>query len=177
VKVDLGCGPRKREGYLGVDIKEFPGVDVVADLRERWPWPDGSVDEVRCSHFLEHLTGAERVHFANELYRVLKPGGTATILTPHWSHRAAYGDVTHQWPPVSEQWYSHLSRRWREVNASHDDRYTCDFNTELSFNLDADIPKAEDMRVPAWHFRDVVFELVATLKKIAPASGDTSDRG
>ena len=71
LKLDLGCGPRKREGFTGVDAIKFDGVDLVQDLRKPWQWEDGSVEEVHCSHFLEHLTGFERVHFFNELYRVL----------------------------------------------------------------------------------------------------------
>ena len=34
LKLDLGCGTRKRPGFRGVDSRKFEGVDVVADLRE-----------------------------------------------------------------------------------------------------------------------------------------------
>ena len=113
VKLDLGCGVHKKEGFVGVDSIAFAGVDVVADLRTRWPWDDGSVDEVHASHFVEHLTANERTHFCNELFRVLKVGGKATVIVPHWGNHRAYGDPTHQWPPVSEFWFYYLSRAWR----------------------------------------------------------------
>ena len=74
LKLDLGCGKNKREGFLGVDCRKFDGVDQVVDLLklkrdveewrilgkpksdghdlfERWPWKDNSVAEVHCSHF------------------------------------------------------------------------------------------------------------------------------
>ena len=126
LKLDLGCGPRKREGFTGVDAMTFEGVDVVADLRKPWAWDDGSVEEVHCSHFLEHLTGAERVHFFNELYRVLKTDGKATIIVPSWTSERAYGDPTHQWPPVCGMAFYYLDKGWRATNAPHCG-YTCDF--------------------------------------------------
>ena len=72
LKLDLGCGPNPREGFIGVDARQFGcdgvetdgKVDVIHDLRTDWPWKDGSVEEVHSSHFLEHLTGAERVWIA-----------------------------------------------------------------------------------------------------------------
>ena len=79
--------------------------------------PDSSVSEVYCSHFLEHLDhnqrNPERVRFMNELYRVLVPGGRATIITPHWASNRAYGDFTHADKPVAELFYAYLSKEWR----------------------------------------------------------------
>lgn len=151
LRLDLGCGSNKRPGFWGVDSIDFPGVDEAADLRGPWPWADNSVTEVHASHFVEHLTATERVHFANELYRVLRPKkfvngqcveGFATIITPHWNSPRAYGDFTHQWPPVCEWWYLYLNREWRlgnpekgvAPNAPHCDAghnpagYSCDFD-------------------------------------------------
>mgnify|MGYP001562216821 FL=1 len=44
VKLYLGCNQHPKPGYVNVDIEQFSGVDVVADLEKRWPWDDGSVD-------------------------------------------------------------------------------------------------------------------------------------
>lgn len=128
MKLDIGCGTRKVEGFVGVDAIEFEGVDVVHDMRVTpWPWEDDSVDEVLCSHFLEHLTGQERITFFNELYRVLKIGAKALMVTPDWSHASAYGDPTHQWPPISSWYALYLHKAWRSGNAPHVG-YTCDFD-------------------------------------------------
>lgn len=136
LRLDLGCGKNKikveGQQWTGVDAIAFDGVDLVADLRVMpWPWADESVDEVNCSHFLEHLTGTERIGFFNELYRVLKPGSPARIITPHWSHERAYGDPTHQWPPVCGWTYFYLLKDWRDINAPHAG-YTCDFDYMLA---------------------------------------------
>lgn len=120
LKLDLGCGPNKREGFTGVDIMQFDGkVDVIADLRQKWPWDDDSVDEVHCSHFLEHLTQEERVHFANELFRVLKKDAKALIIVPSWTNERAYGDPTHKWPPVVGFSFFYWNEEWRKQNAPH----------------------------------------------------------
>ncbi len=61
-KLDLGCGPKKRAGYVGVDALPAPGVDYVIDIEtEPLPFPDGSVSHVFSSHCPEHLKDPE--HF------------------------------------------------------------------------------------------------------------------
>lgn len=136
VKLDLGCGKNKREGFIGVDSRPFEGVDVVCDLSSgKWPWEDDSVDEVNASHVVEHLKPSERIHFVNELHRVLKKGGRAFIATPHFASVRAYGDLTHEWPPVVSFWYLYLNAEWRKTNAPHNDAYTCDFDHGYGFGL------------------------------------------
>jgi ubiquinone/menaquinone biosynthesis C-methylase UbiE len=132
LKLDLGCGKNAREGFVGVDQIDF-GQPIVADLRQKWPWEDNSVDEVHCSHFIEHLTGEQRIHFVNELYRVLKPEGKALMIAPHWASARAYGDMTHQWPPVCEFWFLYMNKGWRDVNAPHSG-YNDNVHFEIGYN-------------------------------------------
>ena len=132
-RLDFGCGKNPRNGFEGVDRLDF-GQKWKVDLTAPWPWPDASVQEAHSSHFLEHLTAPQRIHFVNELHRVLIPGGKCRIITPHWASSRAYGDLTHQWPPVSEFWWYYLNREWRAVNAPHNDGYTCDFDAKWSFS-------------------------------------------
>jgi SAM-dependent methyltransferase len=142
VKLDLGCGTNKyaaEPGWTGVDVRPFAGVDIVFDLTRPWPWKDASVDEIRSSHFIEHLGPEERIHFVNEAYRILKPGAKATLIAPHWSSCRAYGDLTHRWPPISEFWGFYLSAAWRATNAPHNDGYTCNFNPSWGYSLREDV--------------------------------------
>jgi hypothetical protein len=146
LKLDFGCGPNKREGFQGVDQYAMPGVDVVLDLRTgTLPWADASVEEAHSSHFIEHLTGLERCHFFNELWRVLKPGAKATIIVPNWSSARAYGDPTHQWPPIGHFTWHYLDKAWRSVNAKHADAewnkagYSCDFSHVGGYSLRPDL--------------------------------------
>lgn len=92
MRLNLGACDRTIPGFLSVDI--VPPADVVADLRERWPWPDSSVDEVRAYDVIEHLP--DRIHTMNELYRVLVPGGRAVIEVPSATKGAGFAqDPTH----------------------------------------------------------------------------------
>jgi len=136
LRLDLGCGKNKKEGFHGVDSIAFEGVDTVLDLGTgAWPWADNSVEEAHCSHFVEHLDAKERIHFVNELFRVLKPQAKATVITPHGFSGRAFGDLTHKWPPVHEFWFYYLSKDWRATNAPHNNFYTCDFNVTWGNNL------------------------------------------
>lgn len=168
LKLDLGCGPNKKDGFIGVDAMQFGGkVDVVHDLRKPWPWADESVEEVNCSHFLEHLNATERIHFVNELYRVLIPGGKAQIVTPHWASNRAYGDMTHQWPPVSEMWFYYLDKNWRAANAPHNDFYTCDFNCAWGYRLHEAVQvRNQDYQQYAMMFlKEAVQDMICTMVK------------
>lgn len=134
IRLDLGCGKNPRAGFTGVDFLDF-GQPIKADLTKKWPWKDSSVTEANASHFVEHLDGQERIHFANELYRVLIPGGKCQIITPHWASCRAYGDLTHKWPPVSEFWFYYLKKEWRDANAPHNTEYACDFEATWGYSL------------------------------------------
>lgn len=52
------------------------------DVRMGLPLPDNSVDLIRMSHLIEHLTLEEAHNLFSEIYRILKPGGLARISTP-----------------------------------------------------------------------------------------------
>jgi len=168
MKLDFGCGPNPKEGFEGVDIREFGGkVKHVLDLRGKWPWEDNSVDEAYSSHFIEHLEPQERIHFANELYRVLKSKSTCTIITPHWSSARAYGDLTHKWPPVSEFWLLYLNEEWRKNNAPHNDEYTCNFSFTHGYTLHPTIAvrNIEFQQFAASFYKEAMQDLIFTLIK------------
>lgn len=166
LRLDLGCGKNPKPGFVGVDSRKF-GQDVVLDLRKPWPWQNGSVEEVYCSHFIEHLTAEERVHFANELHRVLQVGAKATVIAPHWNSPRAYGDLTHQWPPVCEWWFLYLNKGWRESQAPHNDQYTCDFEITYGYSLRPDVAiRDQDFQQFAMaNFKDACQDIVSTWVK------------
>lgn len=178
-KLDIGCGPNKKEGHVGVDQFDFPGVDVklVFDGTGVWPWPDNSIGEVHCSHFLEHLGAVDRTHFLNELFRVLAPGAKATIIVPAWSSSRAYGDPTHQWPPIGEMFFFYLMRGWREQNAPHTDQrwnpqgYNCDFQYGAAHTMHPELQtRNEEMQHWMLSFcKESALDIVATLIKPQPA--------
>jgi methyltransferase family protein len=173
-KLDLGCGTRKKDGFIGVDRRKFDNVDVVADLKDKWPWKDDTVEEVHMSHVLEHFTGLERVHIMNELYRILQKGAKALIITPHWCSNRAYGDFTHQWPPVSEMYYYYLSKTWRADNAPDNDSrwnpegYNCDFEATWGYTGGHSLLNGRSQEAIQWmtsFYKEAVMDMQATLVK------------
>lgn len=95
MRLNLGACDREFLGFHSVDI--CPPADFVTDLSLPWPWSDSTVEEVRAHDVIEHV--ADRVHFMNELHRVLMPGARATIETPNAARGAGYfQDPTHKSP-------------------------------------------------------------------------------
>lgn len=168
IKLDIGCGKQKQQGYVGVDRIKFDGVDVVLDVgKEPWPWEDESVSMVYSSHCIEHLEAMERVHVVNEMYRVLKKGCCAQIIVPHWSSCRAYGDMTHKWPPISEFWFYYLSKQWREQNAPHNDMYICDFEVTWGYTMNPvlSVRNQEYQQYAMSNYRESIYDIVATFTK------------
>jgi predicted SAM-dependent methyltransferase len=95
IALDLGCGPSKKEGYIGIDKLMLPGVDYLADLEKDLSFlPDNSVDEIYSSNFLEHIDDLEQ--FMKECHRIIKPGGIMNIFVPHFSNPWFFSDYTHK---------------------------------------------------------------------------------
>lgn len=166
LKLDFGCGRNPRPEFEGVDAIDF-GQKHVMDLRRTWPWKDQTVDEAFSSHFVEHLDGPERVFFMNELYRVMKFGATAVIITPHWSNDCAYGDPTHKWPPLSNWSAQYWNKAWRDMNAPHCG-YTCDFDWVIGVGWDAAVVNFNQERqmYMANHDRNAVRDIYFNLTKV-----------
>lgn len=92
--LELGCGPAKKEGRIGIDRIDLPGVDIVADINEGFPYlPDQSVDEIHSRSLLEHVDQLDGV--MREIVRVLKKNGRKYAFVPHFSNPYYYSDHTH----------------------------------------------------------------------------------
>lgn len=105
-KLNLGCGLDVRDpsqGWVNMDFVSLPGVDVVHDMmRTPWPIEPSSFDLVFASHVMEHIphhheSGRDGfVVIMEEIWRVLKPGGTLVVRVPHYSHTEyCEADPTH----------------------------------------------------------------------------------
>ncbi len=103
LKIELGCGGAKREGFIGLDWVSAPDVDFVLDLtKDRLPFADKTVDHVFSAHFLEHIPAPN--HVFEEIARVCRDGAKIEFWTPYAFSDAAflYGHLVF----LSElQWY------------------------------------------------------------------------
>ena len=75
VKLNLGAGGKPLDGYENIDLKNGQPAFPLK-------YADGSVDEVRASHVLEHFPHGAVGTVVKEWARVLKPGGTLKIAVP-----------------------------------------------------------------------------------------------
>lgn len=93
--IEIGCGPRKTEGRIGVDCLALPGVDIVANLEEGLGiFPDHCADIIYARSILEHVVDIARL--MEEIHRVLKPEGRFIVFVPHFSNPYFYSDYTHR---------------------------------------------------------------------------------
>lgn len=80
MKLNLGCGDNLLDGYINVD-KYDKAADIQADITDL-PFEDNSVDKVVAYQVIEHVPYNLNDKLFAEIYRVLKPGGTAILETP-----------------------------------------------------------------------------------------------
>jgi predicted SAM-dependent methyltransferase len=93
--LDVGCGPSKYPGSIGLDVNRDTAADVICDLdRGRLPFRDNSFDEVRAVHLIEHVENA--IATVEEMHRVTRPGGMIFVVTPHYTDISSYTDPTHR---------------------------------------------------------------------------------
>lgn len=149
MKLNLGCGFDKREGWLNVD--NFPECepDRLLDI-EATPWdlPTDGFEEVLLKHVLEHV-GADFKVFAavmRELHRITAPDGIVEIHVPHVRHDTFWSDPTHVrafTPLTFEMMSKRRNREWMERRANY---------TMLAFVMDVDFEVQSAVQVydPAW---------------------------
>ena len=93
----LGSGsPREKlPDHVYVDIRKFPGVDLVIDL-EKTPWPieDRAAMHLNATHILEHIRNLHA--FMDECWRICSPGGSMFYEVPIVDNPdLAFCDPTH----------------------------------------------------------------------------------
>jgi hypothetical protein len=118
IQLDIACGANKQAGFVGMDIQEFPGVDIVHDLMVKpWPLPDGCVLRAMASHIVEHIPkvaidgGKTRfpfVEFFDEVWRVCRVGGELMVAAPHGYSPGYLQDPTHA-APISEATFMYFT--------------------------------------------------------------------
>lgn len=176
VKINLACGQQKMEGFIGIDKVKTDATDIVFDL-ETYPWsfiPDNSVDELTCSHFVEHVK--DLVSFIDEIYRVMKSPyvnkegekvtSKVTIICPYYSSMRAMQDPMHI-RPISEASFLYYNKDWRDANKL--DHYGIKSNFDFSYGYQLSpewatrSQEARDFAIR--HYNNVITDIFVTLVK------------
>lgn len=156
LKLSVACGQNIPEGFVGMDIAKGSGVKYVGNILDFGPnsvWrkiKDGSVDEIECSHFVEHIPHGDGFHdpffqFFDEIYRVLKPAvfspdnpnipisGMARFVTPYYTSMRAFQDPTHQ-RYITDMTLYYLDAEWRKANKLDHYAVKADFRFAAGYN-------------------------------------------
>lgn len=186
MKLNLGCGFRRLEGFMNVD--RFPDCrpDVIHDLESvPWPWDADTVDEVVMSHVLEHLGADRDVFFGvlRELYRVCRHDARLTVTVPYPRHDDFLIDPTHV-RPIMPEFFQMLSkancREWQVRGAA-------DTPLALHIGVDFEIERTQLVLDPYWrgqrgriskedlvfaikHYANVVKEATVVLRAVKAAA-------
>ena len=95
MKINLGCGFKKLDGYINIDSDAGCNPDLVLEIgKQTLPFDDNSVEHVVAHHILEHL-GDEFFDFIKDLYRVCSNEAVIEVIVPHPRHDVFYGDLSH----------------------------------------------------------------------------------
>ena len=82
LKLHLGCGRKRLEGFINIDMNISMATDYVCHCG-RLPCPDNSVERIETYHVFEHIPLDQREATLREWLRVLLPGGTLVIECPN----------------------------------------------------------------------------------------------
>ena len=156
LRLNLGCSDALLAGFVNVDVCD--PCDLKADLTQRWPWGDSTVDFIRAHDLIEHLP--DKIFTMNEAYRVLKPGGRFEIVVPTTDGRGAYQDPTHVsfWNRNSFFYFEHGNPHLKRFK--HGNGVNCAFSVV-----------AEQLR----EVGDGVVKLMITLEAVKPSMAMAAD--
>ena len=139
LKLNIGSGHRRFEGYYNVDNDPLVNPDYIVELDSEnvhLPFEDDSVDEFYCHHILEHIRAI--IPLFQEMYRTGKHGAIVDIEVPHHQHDSFYGDLTHV-RPISVAAMCALDKEFDTLGSSSSTgtKYNVDFKM-IHFDFEYD---------------------------------------
>lgn len=144
-KLNLGCGFKKLDGFLNIDINPKVEPDKVIDLEKgKLPFKDNSVSHVVAKYVLEYI-GEGFTNLIKEIYRVCESGATVEIMSLNPRHDAFLNDPRHK-RPISLGVIKSLSKKYcswykdfHDGNLGFADEIDVDFEIlNQDFQLDED---------------------------------------
>jgi len=109
IKLNIGCGIVKLDGYIRIDNDAAVEPDYVLDIeKDKLPFSGNSVEEIFSRKCLEHVH--DLTNFFEESYRVLnKETGFMKLILPYYRHESAFADPEHVWY-FTTSFFNYLTR-------------------------------------------------------------------
>lgn len=108
IKLNVGAGRYHLIGYESVDLFH-PKADIKAPAWDL-PYGDNTINDIYCSHMMEHLQGEELKWTLKEFSRVIKPLGILEIITPDLMKAIKYwlnSNYTNRWGHAMDRIFGH----------------------------------------------------------------------
>ena len=117
-KLHVGCGTKPFAGWINIDLKARPHVELVWNVTDGLPFPNGSCELIHSEHVLEHIPLVQAVGFLRECHRVLKVGGVVRVGMPCVAEavRRYHEDTWREATWLKTFGYTHLQTRAEYVN-------------------------------------------------------------
>lgn len=87
LRLHLGCGMRRRAGFVNIDLNPSPATDYVGSVT-RLPCKPGSAQRIEAYHLIEHLPHPEVPAILAGWRRVLADGGVLVLECPNFDEAA-----------------------------------------------------------------------------------------
>lgn len=94
MRLNIGCGNKTKEGFLGVDRFPCGAAGVLCDVDQGLPFAADSIAAVHLDNIIEHV--ADILEFMREISRVCRDGAAVTVITPHFTSWDSWRDPTHR---------------------------------------------------------------------------------
>jgi ubiquinone/menaquinone biosynthesis C-methylase UbiE len=110
-RLNLGCGPDYRKGWVNVEVLPTLKADVHHNL-DKYPYPfkANEFDEVLMSMVLEHVVDPFKT--LKEVIRISKDGAKLTVIVPHAASYSNFTDLQHKHNFTENTFAKHLLQEY-----------------------------------------------------------------
>jgi len=146
MKINLGSGYKRIDGYLNLDHDPLTNPDFLVDVeKETLPLEDNSVSHIIAHHILEHV-GENFLNLIKEMYRVSQPDAEWDVKFPHYRSDLQHMDPTHKRTLTIDQFMLFS----KSYNQYHMDNWNSSSGFGMKLNVDIEIVKYKHNPLPHW---------------------------
>ncbi len=159
VKIHLGPESVIIDGYINIDIRQLPGVDLVADINDLSFIAANSICQIYSSHTLEHISHQKIYSVLQHWFRIIRPNGSLILSVPDFDKIISIYNQTGQQieyiksPLMGEQDHDY-NMHYSVFNRS----YLEEILLEIGFSSVKDLTRDEMITDQDWSFKKMTVE-------------------